>query len=75
MTTKLYILKAKKQFTGYCDVQNIVVRAESETEAREIAMYSDDTITRWDSNYATCEELYPEGEVGMMEAIKVVCDI
>ena len=63
---KLWILKARKEFTGYISNQNIVVRAETEKEARELAAH-DDREDKWMTDaYATCEELLPEGDAGVV---------
>ena len=60
---KLWILKARKEFTGYLRNQNIVVRAENEKEARELAAYNDCRNDAWlTRDYASCEELTPVGE-------------
>ena len=63
---KLWILKAKKEFTGYVKNQNIVVRAETEKEARGIATAADGMCIAWIGTYATCEELLPDGEEGVV---------
>jgi hypothetical protein len=63
---KLWILKAKEEFTGYIKNQNVVVRAETEKEARGIATASDGMTRAWIGSYATCEELLPDGEEGVV---------
>lgn len=67
---KLWLLKAKKEFTGYLMNQNLVVRAETEPEARWIANFAErDIYANWpDSEYATCDELLPAGEPGVIIA-------
>jgi len=64
---KLWILKAKQEFTGYIKNQNVVVRAETEKKARDIATAHENSWTlEWDTSYATCEELLPDGEEGVV---------
>lgn len=64
---KLWLLEAKEEFTGYIKNQNIVVRAETEKEARDMATRDEcrDSIV-WNKDYATCKELLPDGEEGVV---------
>ena len=59
---KLWILKANKEFTGWIRNQNIVVRAESEKEARELAARDDCDAAWLESDYATCIVLTQKGD-------------
>ena len=63
---KLWILKARMEFAGYASIQNIVVRACSEKEARGIAAHRDSTANWFDPLYATCDELSQDGEKGII---------
>jgi len=62
---KLWILKARK-CTGYIHNQNIIIRAECEADAREIAA-SDESNDRWlTMDYASCERLTQNGDPGVI---------
>jgi len=61
---KLWLIKAKADFTGYIMNQNLVVRAETAREARLIAVESDRNDSWKSEGYATCDELLTEGEAG-----------
>jgi len=62
---KLYWLKAKED-TLYLSDQNMVVRAQSEQDARALAAERD-VSERWmNDDFATCEELLQEGDAGVI---------
>jgi len=65
---KLWLLKAKEEFTGYIMNQNLIVRSDTEEHARFLANEEErDTSAKWlDPEYATCEELLQEGEEGII---------
>jgi hypothetical protein len=62
---KLWLIKAVED-TGYCMNQNVVVRAETEKKARNIAA-EDDRSYNWRlPSFATCEELLSDGQPGII---------
>jgi len=63
---KLWLLKAKEQFTGYIKNQSIVVRAETERKARKVAEFDDRDSKQLSPSEVTCEELLPDGEEGVV---------
>lgn len=66
---KLWLLKRESKFGPMYDVNNgFVIRAESEAQARNIASdhHGDEGIGFWLTDKATCEELLPEGDVGII---------
>lgn len=68
----LYILKQHQffDFTEPNAVNTILVRATTETEARQLATENEhkhrDNVQHWDSKHASCTFLHTEGESGVV---------
>jgi hypothetical protein len=65
---KLFLLKLDKDRHGYETALAYVIRARDETEARLFAL-SEGGADWYSPHVTTCEELTPEGEMGV-----IICD-
>ena len=66
---KLFLLKLNKDRHNYETALAFVIRAENEEQARLFAVSEDGGADWFYPHATTCEELTPEGEMGV-----IICD-